>query len=97
MPKYLPENLPHFIIYGYDVLKFIGFNSEGRPKYLCPTCYEKLGKPQTYKSWSPSSCRCGHNVGANSLYCFICVKRISWCFSCRGRRSSDIDTLYCLQ
>ncbi len=52
LPKYLPENLPHFIKYGYDVLKFIGFNAEGRPKYLCPTCYEKLGKPQTYKSWS---------------------------------------------
>ena len=35
MPKYLPENLPHFIKYGYDVLKFIGFNAkEGLNSYI---------------------------------------------------------------
>ena len=28
-PKYLPKNLPHFIKFGYDILKFIGFNDEG--------------------------------------------------------------------
>ena len=97
LPQYLPENLPHFIKYGYDVLKFIGFNAEGRPKYLCPSCYEKLGKPQTYTSWCPSSCRRGHNVGSNSLFCFICGKRISYCFSCGGGTYYEVDRIYCLK
>ena len=96
-PKYLPKNLPHFIKYGYDVLKFIGFNAEGRPKYLCSTCYEKLGKPETYSYWSPPWCHCGHNVGAGHHYCFICAKHFGNCFSCGGNKGGSISGVYCLK
>ena len=75
-PKYLPKNLPHFIKYGYDVLKFIGFNAEGRPQTLCPTCYEKLGKPETYSSYYPSYSHCGRDVCPSGTFCFACGKSL---------------------
>ena len=97
MPKYLPENLPHFIKYGYDVLKFIGFNAEGRPQTLCPTCYEKLGKPLTYTSYYPSWCSCGRDVCCSSEYCFVCGKGLRRCTWCGDKRSCDLDGIYYLK
>ena len=95
-PKYLPSNLPHFIKYGYDVLKFVGFNAEGRPKYLCPTCYEKLGKPETYSLFYPSSCP-GHGVGGSTTYCFVCGVYLSICFSCGRFRGGNVRSIYSLK
>ena len=97
LPKYLPENLPHFIKYGYDVLKFIGFNAEGRPQTLCPTCYEKLGKPLTYTSYYPSWCSCGRDVCPDSTYCFVCGKILARCTWCGNKRSCDLDGIYYLK
>ena len=96
-PKYLPKNLPHFIKYGYDLLKFIGVNAEGRQKYLCPTCYEKLGKPDTYTSYFPYWCYCGRDV-CYLTYCFVCgecIKRCIWC-GCR-KGSGYLSGIYHLK
>ena len=80
--------MTNFIKYGYDVLKFIGFNLEGRPKYLCPSCYEKLGKPETYTSSFPSWCGCGRDVCPSFVYCFVCAVSLGRCTWCEKRKGS---------
>ena len=97
-PKYLPKNLPHFKKYGYDVLKFIGFNAEGRPKYLCPSCYEKLGKPETYTSYFPTSwCGCGRDL-YYYVYCFVCARGICRCNWCDCRKGNgELAGIYYLK
>ena len=92
----MPSNLPYFIKYGYDILKFVGFNAEGRPKYLCPICYEKLGKPESYSLFYPKSCR-GHDVGGSTIFCFVCAEFLSHCYSCGGFRGGNLRTIYSLK
>lgn len=96
-PKYLPKNLPHFIKYGYDILKFIGFNAEGRPQNLCLSCYEKLGKPETYTSYYPSGCHCGRDVCPSGTFCFVCGKYLGCCTWCGRRKGGNLDGIYSLK
>ena len=96
-PQYLPQNLPHFIKYGYDVLKFLGFNAEGRPKNLCPTCYEKLGKPETYTSSFPSYCNCGKDVCNFGTFCFVCGLFLGRCDWCGRRKGGNLSGIYSLK
>ena len=89
--------MPHFIKYGYDILKFIGFNAEGRPETLCPSCYEKLGKPETYTSYYPSGCHCGRDVCGAGTFCFVCGKALKRCTWCGRRKGGNLDGIYYLK
>ena len=95
-PKYLPTNLPHFFKFGYDILKFIGFNAEGRPDSLCPSCYEKLGKPETYTSYYPPWCHRGRNVCPTFHYCFVCGKNLGFCTLVREKKGRWCSCWYFL-
>ena len=86
-----------FFQYGYDVLKFIGFNAEGRPQTLCPSCYEKLGKPETYSSYYPSGCHCGRDVYGAGIFCFVCGKNLGCYTWCGKRKGGNLDGIYSLK